>query len=273
MMVGLYLLMSLPMYAALAVLNWKLSPAVLGWLNSNVSIAIYLLLGGLLILQVFKIISINKTIFSRPVPELHRYAFSQVAVLDLAYMVTFGTELALVSMLPLFYVNYFGASPVLAGILAGLFPVINLFARPAGGYFSDKFGRKLTMLIVFIGLTLSFILMGQVTKEWALPFVVATTILAGIFAKAGSGAVYSMVPLIQRRFTGQIAGMAGAYGNVGGVAFLTVLSFYDPHILFLTISATAGVVLLAVIFMLKEPKGQMAEVMEDGSVQMISVEK
>ena len=82
-----------------------------------------------------------------------------------------------------------------------------------------------------------------------------------------------MVPLIQRRFTGQIAGMAGAYGNVGGVAFLTVLSFYDPHILFLAIAATAGVVLLAVIFMLKEPKGQMAEVLEDGSVHMISVDK
>lgn len=268
----LYIVMSFPMYAALAVLNWKLSPAILGWLNTPVSIAIYSLLAGLYLLQAYKIISINKSVFSNPVPELHRYSFSQVVVLNLAYMVTFGTELALVSMLPLFYVNYFGASPVLAGILAGIFPVINLFARPAGGYFSDKIGRKITMMIVFAGLTSSFVLMSQVTKEWALPLVVATTILAGIFAKAGSGAVYSVVPLIQRRFTGQIAGMAGAYGNVGGVAFLTVLSFYDPHILFVTIGATAGVVFLAVILMLKEPKGQMAEVMEDGSVQMISVE-
>ena len=268
----LYIVMSFPMYAALAVLNWKLSPAVLGWLNTPVSISIYSILGGLYLLQSYKIISINKSIFSTPVPQLYRYSFSQVVILNLAYMVTFGTELALVSMLPLFYVNYFGASPVLAGILAGIFPVINLFARPAGGYFSDKIGRKLTMMIVFAGLTLSFVLMSQVTQEWALPLVVATTILAGIFAKAGSGAVYSVVPLIQRRFTGQIAGMAGAYGNVGGVAFLTVLSFYDPHLLFVTIAATAGVVFLAVILMLKEPKGQMAEVMEDGSVQMISIE-
>lgn len=268
----LYLFMSIPMYAALAVLTWKLSPSVLGWLDSTVSTSIYLLLAGLFILQTYKIISINKGIFSTPVPTLHRYSFSQVAVLDLAYMVTFGTELALVSMLPLFYVYTFGASPILAGVLAGIFPVINLFARPAGGYFSDKIGRRKTMLIVFVGLTLSFVIMGQVTAEWSLPLVVATTILAGIFAKAGSGAVYSMVPLIQRRFTGQIAGMAGAYGNVGGVVFLTVLSFYDPHVLFVTIGATAAVVLVAVIFMLKEPKGQMAEVMEDGSVQMISVE-
>lgn len=269
----LYLLMSLPMYAALAVLNWKLSPAVLGWLDGTVSTVIYLFLAGLYVLQSYKIISINKSIFSVPIPKLHRYAFAQVVALDLAYMVTFGAELALVSMLPLFYVNYFGTSLVLAGILAGLFPVINLVARPAGGYFSDKFGRRLTMLIVFTGITGAFLLMGQVTKEWALPLVVATTILAGIFAKAGSGAVYSIVPLVQRRFTGQIAGMVGAYGNVGGVIFLTVLSFYDPHTLFLTIAATAGVTLLFVFFMLKEPKGQMAEVMEDGTVQMISVEK
>ena len=61
-------------------------------------------------------------------------------------------------------------------------------------------------------------------------------------------------------------------GNIGGVIFLTVLSFYDPHILFLTLAGAASVVLLAVILLLKEPRGQMAEVMEDGSVQLISVE-
>lgn len=40
-----------------------------------------------------------------------------------------------------------------------------------------------------------------------------------VFVQAGCGAVYAMVPLIKRRMTGQIAGMVGAYGNVGGVTF------------------------------------------------------
>ena len=53
--------------------------------------------------------------------------------------------------------------------------------------------------------------------------VVAVSIVGGIFSKAGSGAVYAMVPLVQRRMTGQIAGMVGAFGNVGAVIFLLLL--------------------------------------------------
>ena len=79
-----------------------------------------------------------------------------------------------------------------------------------------------------------------------------------------------MVPLIKRRLTGQIAGMAGAYGNVGGVVFLTALSFVDPHAFFLILAATAAVT-LALVFLMDEPQGHTAEVLPDGTVQMINV--
>jgi NNP family nitrate/nitrite transporter-like MFS transporter len=79
-----------------------------------------------------------------------------------------------------------------------------------------------------------------------------------------------MVPLIQRRLTGQIAGMAGAYGNVGGVVFLTVLAAVEPQFFFLVIAGTALLTLLAVSC-LDEPKGAMAEVLPDGTVQLIEV--
>ena len=64
--------------------------------------------------------------------------------------------------------------------------------------------------------------------------------------------------------------MAGAYGNVGAVCFLTVLSFVTPQIFFLVIAAAAIVTLLAVMF-LDEPQGSMVEVLPDGTVQMIEV--
>jgi NNP family nitrate/nitrite transporter-like MFS transporter len=64
--------------------------------------------------------------------------------------------------------------------------------------------------------------------------------------------------------------MAGAYGNVGAVTFLTIFSFVSPQIFFLVIAGAAVVCLLAVQF-LDEPQGHTAEVMEDGSVQMIEV--
>ena len=186
-------------------------------------------------------------------------------------MVTFGTELAVVSMLPLFYVDMFGLDKVTAGLLAGSYAFINLVARPMGGLISDKFGRKITLLIVFIGIGAGFTMLGQVTKEWSVLLVIAAATFGGIFSKAGSGAVYAMVPLIQRRLTGQIAGMAGAFGNVGGVVFLTVLATTNPPVFFMTIGATAAVVLVLIALFLREPSGQIAEVMPDGTVQMIDV--
>jgi NNP family nitrate/nitrite transporter-like MFS transporter len=111
--------------------------------------------------------------------------------------------------------------------LAGVYPFINLFARPGGGYLSDKYGRKLILMVVFTGVTLSFLALGTVDRSWSIYPVIALTIAGGIFSKAGSGAIFAMVPLIQRRLTGQIAGMAGAFGNVGAVMFLTVNSLVD----------------------------------------------
>jgi NNP family nitrate/nitrite transporter-like MFS transporter len=70
--------------------------------------------------------------------------------------------------------------------------------------------------------------------------------------------------------TGQIAGMVGAYGNVGGVLFLTILSFVSPEIFFMVRAVVALSVLFAVQF-IDEPKGHMAEVQEDGSVEMIEL--
>ena len=267
----LYMLMNIPMFLALGVLTWKLSPVKMGLLSGPTSYAIYLTLIVVYLIQIWKIWHVNSHVLKAPVPELQRYKFKQVAILDLAYMVTFGTELAVVSMLALFYVDMFGLDKIWAGVLAGIYPLINLVARPAGGMFSDKIGRRRTLIIVFIGIALSFLLLSRVDANWPVWMVVGATILGGIFSKAGSGAVYAMVPLIQRRMTGQIAGMAGAYGNVGGVIFLTVNSFVETHIFFLVIGATAGIVLFFILMFLDEPKGQMVETLPDGTVQMIDI--
>lgn len=267
----LYLLACAPMYGALALLAWKLSPAGLNWFDDSISISIYGILAMLYGYQIFSIYQVNKEIFKKKVPDIFKYNFSQVVVLNLAYMVTFGSELALVSMLPLFYKDTFEISTVLAGVLAAIYPMMNLIARPSGGIISDRFGRKRTLIILFTGVALSFTLLGQVDSSWALPLVVATTIVCGLFAQAGSGAIFAMVPLIQRRMTGQIAGITGAYGNIGGVVFLTILSFVSPQIFFMFIAGAGAIVLFSIFIFSREPRGQMAEVMPDGSVEMIDV--
>ncbi len=266
----LLLLMKLPMYAAMALLTWKLSPNGVKMLESSVADIIYLFLAALYLVEVKKAWTVNKHVFSEEVPELHRYSFKQVAVLDILYFTNFGSELAVVSMLPLFFAETFDLDPVMAGMVAGGYAFMNLMSRPAGGWISDKFGRKTTLLILTAGLAAGYFLMGMVNGSWPLWLAVVTAMACSFFVQSGEGAVFAVVPLIKRRLTGQIAGMAGAYGNVGAVTFLTVLSFVDYATFFYVIAGTAMVGFVTLFFM-DEPRGKIAEVREDGTVELIDV--
>jgi NNP family nitrate/nitrite transporter-like MFS transporter len=267
----LYLLMNIPLYAALALLAWKLGPANLNMLESGATNLIYAVLIGMYGFQSLRIFQINRHVFRGAVPEFERYKFKQVAVLDLAYLVTFGSELAVVSMLPLFFKDTFELSLVEAGMLASGYAFMNLVARPGGGLISDRFGRKKTLLVLLAGLAVGYFIMGQIDSSWPLLLAVAMTMACSFFVQSGEGAVFAMVPLVKRRLTGQVAGMAGAYGNVGAVTFLTVLSFVSPQVFFLVIAGAAVLTIAAVALFLEEPAGHMAEVLPDGTVQMIEV--
>ncbi len=267
----LYLLMNVPLYAALALLVWKLGPGNLELLPAAVADTVYGVLVVVYLYQTLNVWRVNRHVFERPVPEIERYKFKQVAVLDIAYLVTFGSELAVVSMLPLFFKDTFGLSQVLAGLLASGYAFMNLVARPSGGLFSDRFGRKRSLMILLCGLMVGYFLMSQIGPSWPVLLAVAVTMLCSFFVQAGEGAVFAMVPLVKRRLTGQVAGMAGAYGNVGAVLFLTVLSFVSPQLFFLFIAGAALLAFAAVALFLEEPSGQMAEVLPDGTVQMIDV--
>ena len=264
------LLMKIPMYAALALLSWKLSPAGVDMLNQLTVNLIYIGLVLIFIWDCFSAYRINKEIFVKPVPEVQRYNFSQVAVLNVLYFATFGSELAVVSMLPLFFAEVFELDMVYAGLLASAYAFMNLMSRPGGGWLSDRFGRKKTLLILTAGLAGGYALMSVIDSSWPLALAVLAAMACSFFVQAGEGAVFAVVPLIKRRLTGQIAGMTGAYGNVGAVFYLTVLSMVSYSVFFTVIAATAVLGFL-ILLLLKEPKGHMAEVNEDGSVELIKV--
>lgn len=270
-----YVIMTVPLYGALTLLVWKLSSAGVSLLPDAIAITTYIGIWLLFIYNVYKIVHVNEAHLQEPIDEIHRYKFKQVAILDLAYLITFGSELAVVSMLPLYFFEMFhesqGLTTVHAGLFGSSFAIMNLFARPGGGWFSDKFGRKLALTIVISGLVAGFFLMSLIQPDWPIYSAVLITLLCSFFVQAGCGAVFAMVPLIKRRMTGQIAGMVGAYGNVGGVVFLTVLSLVSSADFFKVIACVGLLVLIAVQF-IDEPKGHMAEILEDGSIELIEVE-
>ena len=213
---------------------------------------------------------VYRNVLTGEVPEFQRYKFKQVAILNILYFATFGSELAVVSMLPLFFADTFGLSAVVAGMVASAYAFMNLMSRPGGGLLSDRFGRKSTLLILTGGLAVGYALMGIVDPTWPVWLAVVAAMVCSFFVQAGEGAVFAVVPLIKRSLTGQIAGMTGAYGNVGAVIYLIVYSVVDASTFFMVIAGTAVIGFISLL-LLEEPTGEIAEVDEDGSVTMIQV--
>jgi NNP family nitrate/nitrite transporter-like MFS transporter len=268
----LYILMTAPMFIALAILAWRLSPAGISLLSETFTFGVYAFLAAFFLQQVYSIYSVNKENLNTQIPELHRYKFKQVALLNLAYMVTFGSEVAVVSMLALQFTSIFPEwSLAKCAAIAASFMAMNLFARPLGGYFSDKLGRRLALLVVLAGSSVGYYFMSLMNGSWSTLQVLAVVIPCSFMVQAGAGAVFAVVPLIKRRLTGQIAGMTGAYGNVGAATFLLVYSLSDAETFFTVIAISTVVVLALIAAFLDEPKGHMAEINEDGTVELIEI--
>jgi NNP family nitrate/nitrite transporter-like MFS transporter len=266
----LLFLMKLPMYFCLALLAWRLSPAGFNMISAAVTDMVYLGLVVVLAIDFRQVWLTNRELLHTPVPELHRYKFKQVAILNILYFANFGSELAVVSVLPLFFLQTFDLSPVAAGMIASSYAFMNLMSRPGGGWISDKFGRKPTLLILTFGLACGYFVTSLIDSSWSVLLAVLVVMACSFFVQAGEGAVFATVPLIKRRLTGQIAGMTGAYGNVGAVVYLLVLTFVDYSTFFLVIAGTAFLGFITLFFM-TEPKGQIAEINDDGSVELIHV--
>lgn len=264
----LYLLVNIPMYGALALLAWKVS--TLGLISVASLYCMVAVLFVIFALQCRKIYSLNLQVFSKPVDKLQQYKFKQVAILSIAYAVTFGSELAVVSMLPLFFQSTFAIPIALAGVFGACFAAVDIASCPSGGWISDKFGRKKSLVILLLGAAIGFFVLSTITSDWPIAFAVAAMMCSSFFLGSAAGCVFAVVPLIRRSLTGQIAGIVGAYGNIGAVVFLTVFSFVSTPAFFLTIAGCIALAAMATLF-LDEPKSSMFEVMPDGRVHMVKM--
>ncbi|MDQ2988010.1 MAG: MFS transporter [Pseudomonadota bacterium] len=146
----------------------------------------------------------------------------RVWLLFITYGACFGIEIFIHNIAAVYYVDHFGLSLGAAGMAAGSFGLLALFARALGGYLSDKgaargnLNSRVTLLFVMmigegVGL-LWFANAGTVT--WA----VIAMLCFGLFTHMACGATYALVPFIDSKALGGVAGIIGAGGNVGAVA-------------------------------------------------------
>ncbi len=287
-----YLIWSIPLVGALGVLAWRISGVEIDGdevLPDTGLYLIYAVLAAVYVVHVIRTLQVNLPYLKAGVPEDERYSFGSVAALNSTYFANFGAELAVVSMLPEFFETVFvpltnsAGGPIVtatvAGLVASSFAFVNLVARPLGGYLSDKLAsRKRTMLGYIVGIVAGFLLMAFI-GDWApgvdddglrnivpqfggvgwLIMAVIITMFASIFVQGAEGATFAIIPMVNKRMTGQIAGMAGAYGNVGAVIYLVIFSLVDARTFFFILAGGAAVSFLVTAYLLGEPKDSFAE--------------
>ena len=257
------LAMNLGLIGALELLDWQLFNVK--FLSETMMWVVGVLIALLYVYQSYQAWQVNRELLEskRKYEPKSRYQFRQVALLEFAYVVSFGSELAAVSMLPTFFEKTFGLEATIASLLAASYSFLNLGSRPSGGIISDRLGsRKWAMVIFCMGIGVSYLVMSTVNSGWAIGAAVAAVMTSAYFAQAGCGATFGMVPLIKREVTGQISGNVGAYGNFGGVVYLTVLSFSNASTFFAVMGTMAVICGFLCSFFLLEPKLEHAAVRE-----------
>lgn len=245
---------TVPLVGILSILVYRVQ--LMGYIDGMTAAICYGAIAVVVAYQVWQAIKVNVPILKKGVPEDDKYPFSSVVALSFTYFANFGAELAVVSMLPLFFQETWGLTAVAAGLIAASFAFVNLFARPMGGLVSDRFGnRRFVMLAYMFGIGVGFVMMGLLNSSWPLITAIAITIMCSFFVQGAEGATFGIIPSIKRRVTGQISGMAGAYGNVGAVFYLFVFMFVDASTFFFIIAAGAFISWVVCWVWLKEPEG------------------
>ena len=142
-------------------------------------------------------------------------------MLAVAYGASFGVEIFIHGVAASYYVDRFGLTLASAGIAAGSFGLLALFARALGGIASDRIarsfgleGRTILLAVLLAGEGVG--LLGFSTVGSVAP-AIAAMLAFGLFTHMSCGSIYALVPFIDRKALGGVAGLVGAGGNLGAV--------------------------------------------------------
>ncbi len=145
----------------------------------------------------------------------------RVWMLAAIYGASFGVELFIHNIAASYYVDRFGLSLESAGFAAGIFGLLALFARALGGIFSDRIavtrgldGRTYLLFGLMLAEGIGLLLFSQ---AGSVGIAIAAMAGFGLFTHMACGATYALMPFVDRKALGGVAGVIGAGGNVGAV--------------------------------------------------------
>ena len=146
----------------------------------------------------------------------------RVWALFVVYGLCFGVELTINNIAAIYFFDKFDLTLATAGLIAGLFGLMNIFARTLGGVFSDLFakqgGLKGRVRWLFIALLCEGIALVAFSQMHVLSLAIGIMLVFSLFVQMAEGATFGVVPFINKKALGAVAGIVGAGGNVGAVS-------------------------------------------------------
>ncbi|MUG45981.1 MFS transporter [Paenibacillus woosongensis] len=155
------------------------------------------------------------------------YKSDKLWLFSLFYFLTFGSFVAFTVYLPNFLVSHFALEKVDAGMRTAGFIALATFMRPVGGWLGDKFKPLILLMGIFLGLTLSGILLAF-SPSIGLYTVGSLTI--AVCAGLGNGVIFKLVPQYFNKQAGTVNGIVSMMGGLGG--------FFPPLMLSMIYSMT-----------------------------------
>lgn len=204
-------------------IGWRLSMVVVGVIIFLVGIAYYFLTQDAPDGNFDELRAKGRMIEKKDVTGNYMQALKdpRVWVLFVIYGACFGIELTVNNVAALYFADYFDLSLVAAGFVAASFGLMNLFARTLGGLFGDNFGAlwglKGRSFWLFICLLFEGIALMIFSQMQVLFLALPALIVFSLFTQMSEGATYSIVPFINKKALGAVAGVVGAGGNAGAV--------------------------------------------------------
>lgn len=193
-------------------------------------------------------------------------ASPQTLVTAACYFCTFGSELAINSVLGNYYTKNFPKLGLQGtGNWAAMFGLLNGVTRPLGGYVSDLAYRrthsvwaKKAVLHTYGILTGVFLIAIGVLDSKSQSTMFGLVAGAAFFLEGGNGADFGLVPHVHPHANGVVSGFTGASGNFGGIIFAIIFRYNGKNYgkVFWIIGVMTIAINLAVSWIKPIPKGQ-----------------
>jgi NNP family nitrate/nitrite transporter-like MFS transporter len=191
----------------------------------------------------------------------------RVWLLFLLYGACFGVEITVDNVAALYFKDSFHVSLKLAGFLASLIGMMNLFARALGGIAGDWAGSQwgLEGRTRLLGLTLFLqgLMMIVFSRLTTLGAATTAFLFFGLFVCMACGVTFAVVPLIRPRAVGSVSGIVGAGGNAGAVLASLLFkteSLSTANAFFILGSIVAAVSLSALALRFRESSASVSEI-------------